>query len=440
MKISVWSSVLLMFGLLAAFSCEVTEEKIELWKSTQNGPKKLAGTVIDPEVSMDLRAKATVALVEINAWELFRELFKKMNKEDAEKVIAAVTPLLAKMVENGGSAKEKPISKPQVDAKDALFIMLDYAGGAGKTGAEKALINWCIGDYNIRAMAGQYNIKTIVKKIGPAAADGLIPLLAIDQLVIKHVAELISVVNDPKVLARASEQLASELKANVKKIKEIHLIAAAIIGGVPIGNTLLEFATNNELSAEMQRFSLRAMSESLSNKAQKLSEEQISKLFAMSENSDYDQYQREETYYVIAQAGRKEDLPKIRKLLAEKSSFWRAVGFRCILRIDGEDQLGATLKEIGRLKLTKSKADVEEIISRIASFPKLLPKVRELINDSSIFTQAIAANVLSKLGTLNDLKIVEKLTGNKTRLPKGFNHKTLGEAAAASIEAIKKRG
>ncbi|MCP4676509.1 MAG: hypothetical protein GY854_13545 [Deltaproteobacteria bacterium] len=436
MKASIRCCVVAVLALLVLAGCEVTEEKIDLWKGTQNGPKKLASTVVDSDVQMNLRAKAAVALVEINAWDLFRELFKKMEKSDAESVVTAVTPILAKMVEEGGS-KEKPISKLQVDAKDALFIMLDYAGGEGKAAAERALIGWCTGDYNVRAMAGQYNIRTIVKKIGAPAADGLIPLLNVKAIVIKHVAELIREVKDERVLAKASQQLAADLKANIAGIKEIHLIAAAIIGGGPIGDALLDFATNKDLSDKLQRFSLRAFSESMSKKAITLSSEQVDKLFSMAQDLNFDQYQREETYYVIAQAGRKDDLERFFKLLTEKSSFWRAVGLRCILRIDGEGQLNKALQDIA--KQTTDKSHVDEVIARIKSFPKLLPKVRELLGDSSGFSKGIAVGVLGEMGNKDDLKKLEQLSG-KTRLPKGFGHKTLGEAVKAAVEAIKKRG
>ncbi len=440
MKASVIVWISLLLGLLIATGCEVTEERIELWKGTQNGPKKLAGTVIDPEIDLNLRAKAAVALVEIDDYKLFQEMFTKMERAEAAKVIDAVAPRLAEMVKIDSSSEDKSISKLAVDAKDALYLLLDYAEGEGKATSERALIDWCVGDYNSRAMAGKYNIRTIVKKIGAPAADGLVPLLAVDQLVIKHVAELIRAVNDPKVLVKASAQLAKELKGNLDKIKEVHLVAAAIIGGGPIGDTFLDFATDNALTASLQRFSLRAFSESLNTGALKLSESQVTKLFSMAESEDYDQYQREETYYVIAQAGRKEDLPRLRKLLAEKDSFWRAVGFRCILRIDGEGQLRETLQEIARRKLTKDEDDVGEVISRIISFPKLLPKVRESLDDSSVFVKAVALGVLAKLGKAEDLKKIEPLTSEKQRLSGGFGYKTLGEAASAAVEAIKKRG
>ena len=79
-------------------------------------------------------------------------------------------------------------------------------------------------------------------------------------------------------------------------------------------------------------------------------------------------------------------------------------------------------------------------MGRISSFPKLLPKVRELLDDSAVFVQAIGVGVLGRLGISSDAEAVGKLTGSKKRLPKGFGHKTLGDAAQASVAAIKKKG
>jgi hypothetical protein len=427
-------------ALFFAIGCEVTQEKIQLWKGTKNGPHKLADAVTDEEIQIGLRANAAVALVEINSWELLRESLGKIKKEDAERVVGAMVPALAWIVEAEDNADGKALSKLEVDAKDALFIVLNYTSGNAKDMAEKALIDWCVRDYNGRAMAGQYNIKTIVKKIGPKAAEALVPLLSVDQLVIKYIAELIVEVGDKKVLEKASSQLAADLRKNLKKLDKVHLISAAVIGGIPVAEALLEFATDKELGAELQRYCLRALSDSIDKKVVVLAQEHIDKLFEMAESPDFDKYQREETYYVIAQNGRKEDVPRIRKLLVEKSSFWRAVGFRCILRMDGEEQLSPTLKEIERLKLTKGKSDIEEIVSRIASFPNLLPEVRKLLDDSSSFIKAIAVGVLGKHGTNDDKKVIQELSNSKIPLPKGFEHKTLGEAAQAALGAIQKRG
>ena len=70
------------------------------------------------------------------------------------KVVGEVVPRLAKIIDEGNSEK-KTVSKVSVDAKDGLFMILDHTQGEARKQAEDALIKWCVGDYNSRAMAGQ---------------------------------------------------------------------------------------------------------------------------------------------------------------------------------------------------------------------------------------------------------------------------------------------
>jgi hypothetical protein len=443
--------LLVTAGLLVA--CEVTPEKVELWKSTQNGPKKLAAAMVSPDASMDIRGKAGVALIEIASWDLLRESLQKMDKPQAEKVVDAMAPLLAQMVRGqageisppaqlqgpGGEPKgTAPLTKLQVDAKDGLFIVLDYAGTAGRAVIVKALIEWCTKDYNIRAMAGDYNIRTIVKKIGSEAAMALVPLLNLDEVTIKYVAELIQEVSDPTATQKASEQLAAELLSKMDKVQEVHLVAAATVGGQPIGDALLKLATDKNVSAALQRFALRAFSEAAAGKRINPSEDDIVKLFAMAENTAYDQYQREETYYVIAQTDRDQDIPRLRKLLGHKSAFFRYVGLRCLLRMDGEKILVEVIREFGQN--ATGQEDVVEAMDRVLSFPELIPKAGDLLGSSSLFAQGVGIMVLAQRGKIEALPGLEKAAGSKEKLPKGFDHKTVGEAATAAIAAIKERG
>jgi hypothetical protein len=441
---SVTCWILLVFGLWVFVGCEVTEEKISLWKGTENGPKKLASTIVDSKVPLDLRAKAAVALVEINAWERFRDAFKKMEEAEAASVVDRVVPMLAEKVEAKGTAFKgrgtSTISKLQVDAKDGLYLLLDYAGEKGKREAEKALIVWFTKDYNTRAMAGQYNTKAIVKKIGPNAAMRLIPLLDVDRAIIKQIAELIREVNDKTVLANASVHLAAELKNNLGKIDEKDFSAASVIGGGTVADVLLDVATNHDLSAELRRHAVRALSVAVQNKAMELTDSHMARLFALAESRKLDRYQREETYYVIAQAGRTRDLPRIRRLLTRKDPFWRAVGLGCVLRIDGEGQLEAVLRQLERQKRTRKSDDVDEIILRVSSFPNLLPQVRELLGSPSSFIRGVAIGVLGRIGTGEDAENMTKLFRDKTKLPKGFKYKTLDSAARAAVQVIEKRG
>lgn len=443
MKSIMMKTIGLALGMLFVLGCEVTEEKIELWKGTKNGPKKLAATAIDKEVPVPLRAKAVVALSEIrdrddeDVWDIFLKVFQKMEKSDGQKVVdAAITPL-AKKVNDGSKGA---ISKHQVGAKDALYIMIDYASDKGKVEAEKALISWCTQDYNIRALAGKYNIRSIVKKIGAPAADALVSLLSLDEVAVKFIAELIRDINDETVLDKASAKLAGELKGNLKKVQEVHLLSAAIIGRDPLGKAFLEMAANTEITPELRRFALRAYSQGLKTGSIEATDAHVDALFGVAENAKLDRAQREEAYQVIAQAKRKKDLPKLRNLLKSKDSAWRSVGLYCLLSMEGEVALEKILKDIEAYKMAKTEEDIDDITVRITAFPKLIPTVRKLLGSDSAFVLGIALGVLGEVGGAEDVARIKKLKGNDDNLPKGFKHKRVSDAAEAAIAQLAERG
>jgi len=429
---------------LLGVACKPTAEKIELWKGTTNGPQKLSKALLDPEVPLELRGRAMVALVEIANWELVRDALTKLEKTDKTRVLAAAVPQLAVTVESAnqgaGPGKAPQVTPAQLHAKDALFLFLDHVTPAERPTIEKALIAWSSVDFNHRAMAGDFNVTTIVKKVGPPAARALVKLLTFEEPAIKFVAELIRDVNDPDAFAAASRQLAGELKKDPGKIRESHLLAAATIGGAEVVGVLLDISVDKQAGDRLQRLALRALSQAIDLKRVVLDQAQMERIFAMAENTEYDQFQREESYYLVAQGGRVEDVPRLRKVLGDKDPFFRAVAVRCLLRLDGPGQLGPTLDEVGRIGLTTDPDDLNEIVVLIASFPKLMPQVRELLTKNSTFAKAIALLLLRDLGRKDDLALLEPFAKLTTALPKGFEYKTLAAAAEAARAAIEKRG
>ena len=101
-------SVLCAAIALTLTGCQIDDEKIALWKTTENGPKKLAGALIDPDQPLDIRVKASIALIEIKNLDLVRESFQKMEKADAQKVIGALAPELAKLSKGACAASARP--------------------------------------------------------------------------------------------------------------------------------------------------------------------------------------------------------------------------------------------------------------------------------------------------------------------------------------------
>jgi len=431
--------VLLLFSILFASGCQVTEEKIELWKGTQNGPKKLAGTLIDPDVSIELRAKAAVALVEIKELDLFQEAFQKMEKADSQQLISQAAPILGSMIGGDAGLDENSLTPTQVDAKDGLYLMLDFADGASRDAVVQPLVRWCSsGNFNIRAMAGSYNAQAIAKKLGGPAAMGMADVLVMNQRAIEPISKLIKDIGDAAALEKASARISAELMANIDKVEEVHLVSAAIIGGAPVADMLLAMATNKGLSPELQRFALRAFSMSLETGGLQATQAQVDILFTMAENREYDQYQREETYLTIAQAARKEDAERMSKLLLEDNFFWRLTGLRCLLRMDGEGWLE---KALTTKKLAREASEVGEIVEWTSKFPGLADTFRALLGNKSAMVKGVAIYSLGVTGDkAKDVPLLQKLSSSGTKLPAGFKHATVGEAAAFAVAELDKKG
>jgi len=258
-----------------------------------------------------------------------------------------------------------------------------------------------------------------------------------DQVAIEPIAKLVRDVGDASALAVASKQIADQLRANVAQIQTSHLIAAAVVGGEDVAGALLDLATEKNLDAELQRFALRAYSQSIETGYIKPDRAQLDRLFAMAENPDYDKRQREETYMTLAQAGGKDDVARVAKLLESEDSFWRLTGMRCVLRMDGEGRLAMVLQSKG---LATDADNVDAVIGLVAKFPKLLPAVRRVLEGGDPFARAVAVYVLGMKGDkAADAPVLERLAADKTKLPAGFDHATLGDAAKAALEGLRQK-
>jgi hypothetical protein len=105
--------------------------------------------------------------------------------------------------------------------------------------------------------------------------------------------------------------------------------------------------------------------------------------------------------------------------------------------MDGEGQLGPALDTED---LARSSKEVNEIGEWVVKFPKLMPKVRELLESGGAAAKGFAVKALASGGNAADVALLEKVTGDSAKLPKVFEHKTVGEAARAAVEALKKKG
>ncbi len=427
--------------VVAAFTwlcaaCEVTPEKIELWKGTQNGPEKIAAAIVNLKLDPGIRAQAAVALVQIGRWPILDKAFtyETMTEAERAKVADAMLPILTTML--GDVTRPGSPQKSQVDAKDALVFIFPWVSAPQKEEVQKQLIGWIQGDFNSRYLAGESSIKKIAIVVGPPIYKAMADMVRGDLDVLEPLCKLLKEGKDATALRIASQKLAESLQKSGPESTEAVFKAATVIEGEPLQKQLLAMAANTELPAGVQRYALRAYA-LFPNPAD------IAQLFAIAENEKNDRFHREESYYAIASMKHVEDLPKLLPLLKSKDPFYRGVGFKVCLQVGGAPKLSEILAFASKQDVKWTWEDMNEfVIMRIAGqmpdhLAPLLDVLRKSLGDPSPFVRAVAVHVLALKGNAKDSDLLKPLASDRARV-QGFSKPTVGEAAKEAIAALGK--
>ncbi len=428
--------------LFSVFGCKVTENRIELWKGTKNGPPKIAEAVLDDELSVSIRTKALIALIEIanrndrDIWSLFEESLRNLSKKDLKLIIEHAIPILAKKLKS----KSVGVSKNQSIVKDALFLMYSFAESTSKTEIERILIDWCIQDNSIEETFGKYSVKEIITAFGNSGIETLIKLLNPKSPAILEAAELIREIGDVEVIKRSSTVLYESMVHTPTLIGADHIKALSIIGEDPAARYLLGAVSDEELSVEIRQSLLNAYWDGVKAKRIVINAAHLGMLFEIAENFKQPKFLQENAYRIISNSEMQEALPKIKRLLRNKDMSFRLLGLECVLRLDGENSLEEALDELSRSRKVETEEEISAIVEIIASFITLQNKITELLIGRSVFVIGIVVMVLEKNGQLNDIKYLKSLEKDERNLPKGFKNKKLQDAVNTAIGSIKQRG
>src|SRR5579859_6415994 len=163
-----------MLALVAA--CEVTPDKIARWKETERGPRKLREALADDGLAPSLRAQALAALVELGmTQEALGDLEKSPDAARQAVVHEALAPLAQLL---GKLGAPDPTTRPQREAKDALFALRKDATPTDRAQIDEFLAVWTTADLVGRMSQGGNSSEKILVAIGPRAAPRLMALLA----------------------------------------------------------------------------------------------------------------------------------------------------------------------------------------------------------------------------------------------------------------------
>ena len=440
----------LLIGTLCG--CEATAEDIERWKGTQRGPAKITAVVVDSRYPSELRARAAVALVEIVQWDHFNAAFQQMAEQDRQEIVHDMVPLLVEMYARGAAeATPEGPTDPQVNAKDAMIDIYEWASPQDQRLLLDPLVEWITSDFNAHYLPGRRSIAIIVEKVGPPAATALARILTPkNTLVAAKVSELIAEHGNDESKRVASEELAKTGKALGDRIRADMWKAMATICGEPIRRFTLSYAARHEGNVESQQNGLICvMTGGVADCGHGCTRpEDIDSLFQIAEDEQQDERIRAAAYDAIREHGSAANVDRLLKMIDDPDARYKATGIDIAVHLGGAKVVIDALERIGSSrerwpwKLKNSRTNHQEygvcnmglgLLEQAKGVHDVLLKA---LGHENAFVRGGAANMLGIVGSAEDIPRLEKLTSDRARL-KGWEPDNVGAHAQQAIERIR---
>lgn len=432
--------------------CEATAEDIERWKGTQRGPAKITAVIVDSRYPSQLRAQAAVALVEIVQWDHFNAAFQRMTEQDRQSVVHDMVPMLVEMYARGAAeASPQGPTDPQVNAKDAMIDIYEWASPADQQLLLEPLLDWISSDFNAHYLPGRRSIGIIVEKVGPPAATALAKVLTPqNSLVASKISDLIAEHGNDESKRVASTSLAKTGSVLGDKLRANMWEAMAKICGEPIRRFTLEYSARHKGNVESQQNGLICvMTGKVSGCGQGCTQaDDIDQLFNIAEDEAQDERIRAAAYDAIREHGSSKNVERLLKLIDDSDARYRATGIDVAVHIGGGEVVVGALEKIGASrerwpwKLKNSRTGNQEyglcnmglgLLEQAKGVHKALVSGLKHRNP---FVRGGAANMLGVAGTEEDVPLLEAVTSDRARL-KGWEPDSVGAQAKQAIRRLK---
>lgn len=206
---------LAMFALFAN-ACAVTEADIEAWKGTVRGPGKIVAVLLADKYSDELRIHAAVALVEMERADVdgvteLQGTLRDIPEETRRRIVDGLAPHLLRLMAGDGTPVPEGAAPPalQVRAKDASFLVLQYASAEHQAELTNAVVGWFVQDFNGRSLAGNFSAEQVIRQLGAPAATRLVDAMNehLPQQALTKIAELVSQLGDAATKERAGARI-----------------------------------------------------------------------------------------------------------------------------------------------------------------------------------------------------------------------------------------
>jgi len=421
----------LLTGLSAAAplaGCEKpTAENIQVWKTTEKGPGKLAEAVRDRNVDAKLRAQAAAALVEIGKSDEVEAALAAMPPSERFDVVRALIPLYVSVMGTGGGP-EKALA-----ARDALFSLRALASPEDQTQIDAALMPGLEADLRAgRVRNGRQSVEKILQTIGAPAGAMLAKLLGEPIPGYGAVAELLARVGDESARQMGAAALVARA-GREKTVPEAMWKAIGVLGGAASVKFLedkIQHGGHDETLAAVRALQQRREPEALP--------------FAlrMAGDAKADRAVRDEMFGVVETIGGPQAKDGLLKIIeSDHDELVRYRAFESLLAVAKQDGIVSGL-EAFPASATYKQVDVDDLLVKLIEKlgPAARPALLQALDSKFPLARMTAVMSLEHLGQAADAGPLGKL-GKDTTMIKGFpTGDTIGKEATRVAGVVRSKG
>jgi len=431
--ICLWSLIATTL-LLALGACEVTSEKISVWKQSENGAPKLRAALRDRGQKLPIRVEAAEALCEVGLFLPLSEDLKAVasaSEQDGRQVMEELSKrLLGKMK----GSNPKATTKVQVQAKDALFALRDVADANLRKSNDAEVLRWILADLQERSL-GEHSAEKIITTIGVPAGNVLAEQIAVDPNLVVAFATHLRSVGDQA----ARDNGATKLIELAKRQTDGAQLGKTIEGVGKVGSLravsyLAEIAKKG--SFEQRKLALRALALYPHVSVVELARGIAADSSLKGEEAEL----RDDAFTLLEKIADPKSMEALLSLLALKEEKARYQAVEAV--VGGFKEKGLTkLLEAFPSSYTYKKEDIKDYVEEdIVKLGKgALPAMRQALQSQSWVARVVAIRVLGRIGAKEDVPALEKLSTDSTKLRGWGAGATVGTEAKGAAQAIHSR-
>ena len=406
---------------------QVSSDSIQLWKTTEKGPGKLAAALSDTSVDPKLRAEAAAALVDLGRADEVEPVLTALPAGPRWDILKVLVPLYMAAAKDG--APEKSLA-----FRDALFSVRDLAPPDTKKEIDAFLLPLIEQDLRSgRVRNGRHSVEKILTAAGSAAGSMLAGLLG--QPLVgpgdAAVAELLSKLGDEATREKGAANLVARARKE-RTPSDSMWRSIGLLGG-PTATKFLEqqIESGHHTEALMAARALQ----------QRREPQVLGLALRVAADPKADRTVRDEMFGVVESIGGLEAREgMVRVIQTDREELVRYRAFESLLAVAKEGGIVAGLDAFPA-SATYKKVDVEDLLVKLIEKlgASARPALIQALESKFPLTRMTAVLSLETMGKAADASALERLAKDATTL-KGFPAgDTIGKEATRVVGVVRSK-